>query len=372
VLGLVAAACSGCAGSASAENAGAYTIGLVSSRTGTAGQLGVGELNGAALAVARINAAGGVHGHRLVLRTADDQSNPAQTVLATRRMLNRVDAVIGPSVAGSCNAAAPLATSADRIDYCLSPGIRPQPGSTTWSSSADTGALAQRLVHYWQARGVTRIGLLSTTDASGMNGAEAVRKAVAKNPGTRLTGAASYDPDAISITPQLQSATGGHPQALIVWASGAAAGVAFKGLTEAGNTLPVATTDANLTYTFMKRIADYAPKTLLIPATRDFWGTAGGASAPLVRGYRNAYRSRYGQWPDFGPGVAYDAVRLVAQALGNADGHPAAAVDALSRLRSVHGVLGTYSFSAADHRGLTVDDVAIVRATSDGFGYAGR
>ncbi|GHJ37869.1 ABC transporter substrate-binding protein [Streptomyces sp. TS71-3] len=373
------ALCTGCGGQASAANGSPYTIGLVTSQTGTASQLGVGELHGAQLAVDQINRAGGVNGHRLALRTADDQSNPAQAVLAARRMLSSVGAVIGPSVAGSCNAVAPLATSGHRIDYCLSPGIRPAPGSTTWSSSADTAALAERLVGYWKRRGITRIGLLTTTDASGLDGARAVHEAVAKAPGVHLTGAASYDPNAISVTPQLQVAGGGHPQALIVWASGAAAGVAFKGLAQSGSTLPVATTDANLTFTFMKRIAEYAPKTLLIPATRDFWGDqaggdrAGGAQAAgLIRSYQSAYRKRFGEPPDFGPGVAYDAVHLFAQALRSANGDPEAAARELGRITGYQGVLGTYSFAPGDHRGLGVDDVAVVRATAKGFTYAGR
>ena len=42
------------------------------------------------------------------------------------------------------------------------------------------------------------------------------------------------------------------------------------------------------------------------------------------------------------------------------------------RLRSFRGVLGTYSFSASNHRGLTVDDVAVVRAGRHGFTYVGR
>lgn len=375
----LAGLCSACGGGVSASGGGPYTVGLVTSQTGSASQLGVGELNGAQLAVAQLNARGGVNGHKVALRTADDQSNPAQAVLAARKMLGQTGAIIGPSVAGSCNATAPLATSAHRIDYCLSPGIRPTADSTTWSASADTEALADRLVDYWHRRGITRIGLLNTTDASGLDGAHAVREAVRKVPGMRLTGAAGYDPNAISVTPQLQSARAGRPQALVVWASGAAAGVAFKGLAQAGSTLPVATTDANLTYTFLERIADYAPKTLLIPATRDFWGDqAGGAgragadSAARIRSYQHAYHAKFGTSPDFGPGVAYDAVMLVARALERADGDPERAVKELTRLRDVHGVLGTYTFGPADHRGLTIDDVAVVRASHGGFTYAGK
>ncbi len=373
VIPLVGALCSGCGASAEAADGDSYTIGLVTSQTGSASQLGVGELRGAQLAVDTINAAGGINGHRVSLRVADDQSNPSQTVLATRRMLSGVAAVVGPSVAGACNAAAPLATSAGRVNYCLSPGIRPGPGSTTWSASASTEALADRLLDYWHHQGITRIGLLNTTDASGLDGAHALRTAVMKAPGMRLTGAANYSPDAISVTSQLQAVTAGKPQALVVWASGAAAGVAFKGLRDSGNTLPVATTDANLTFTFMKRIADYAPKTLLIPATRDFWGAqVGGDSVDRIRRYQDGYRARFKEAPDFGPGVAYDAVMLVSEALRRADGDTGQAVEELEQLRSYHGVLGTYSFSASDHRGLTVDDVAVVRATPRGFTYTGR
>ncbi|MFD7443681.1 ABC transporter substrate-binding protein [Streptomyces sp. NPDC059909] len=372
-LALVSALCSGCGGSAVAVDANPYTIGLVTSQTGNASQLGVGELRGAQLAVDTVNKAGGINGHKVSLRVADDQSNPSQTVLATRRLLSQTSAVVGPSVAGACNAAAPLATSAGRVNYCLSPGIRPEPGSTTWSASASTEDLAERLVEYWRHRGITRIGLLHTTDASGIDGGEALRTAVRKTPGMKLTGSGAYSPKAISVTPQLQSATAGSPQAVVVWASGAAAGVAFKGLHESGNTLPVATTDANLTFAFMERIKDYVPETLLIPATRDFWGDkAGSGFADRVRRYQESYRARYHEAPDFGPGVAYDAVMLVTEALRQAEGDPAKAVQALEQLGPYDGILGTYSFGAADHRGLTVDDVAVVRATTRGFTYAGR
>ncbi|MET8805891.1 ABC transporter substrate-binding protein [Streptomyces sp. NPDC004546] len=373
LLVLLAAWCTGCGGSVAAAEGSSYTIGLITSQTGSASQLGAGELKGARLAVDTINAAGGVNGHRLKLKVADDQSNPSQTVLATRRMLSQVGAVIGPSVAGACNSAAPLTTSGRLINYCLSPGIRPAAGSTTWSASASTEALAERLVDYWHRRGVTRIGLLHTTDASGIDGAHALRSAVAGSKGMRLTGVADYDPNAISVTSQIQIATGGRPQALVVWSSGAAAGVAFKGLKEAGNTLPVATTDANLTFTFMQRIAAFAPRTLLIPATRDFWGDqVGGDAADRVKTYQAAYQKRFKEAPDFGPGVAYDAVHLVAQALEQADGNPGRAVHALEGLSAFHGVLGTYSFGPSDHRGLTIDDVAVVRADRGGFTYAGR
>jgi branched-chain amino acid transport system substrate-binding protein len=369
------AACAGCSASAAATSSTTYTIGLIASETGTASQLGVGELQGAQLAVDQLNARGGIDGHRIALDPVDDQSDPEQAVLAARRMISTTDAIVGPSLAGPCNAVIPLAGSAGVVDYCLSPGAHPKPGSTIFSASASTDTLVQRLLDYWHGQGISRVGLLYTTDASGLDGARATKAEVGTVPGMTLTGSAGYDPDSVSVTSQLEVATGGDPQALIVFASGAAAGVAFKGLDQMGSTLPVATTDANLTYPFIRRIAGYAPKTLLIPATRDFWwdqGKPDPAIATEERAYHSGYQQAFHAQPDFGPGVAYDAIMLVAAAIGRAHGVPTAVATQLQRMRGVNGVVGSYDFSATDHRGLGLADVAVVRATSTGFQYVGR
>lgn len=368
------ALCAACSTAAAARDDGSYPIGLITSQTGSGSQLGVGELRGAQLAVDRINAAGGVNGRRLRLVTADDQSNPAQAVLAARRMIGKVDAIVGPSLSGPCKAVIPLATSAQLVNYCLSPGVKPAAESWQWSASAATDSLAERLLQYWKDQGVTRIGLIYTTDSSGVDGASATQHA-AKSVGATVVGSASYSPDAVSVTSQLQAATSGQPQALVVWASGAAAGVAFKGAQQMGLHLPIATTNANLTYSFLQRIRDYLPETLLIPATQDFWwqnSPRGDEAARLEREYHDGYVARYAEQPDFGPGVAFDAIHAVARALGDAHDDSSRARGALQNIRDLVGVVGTYSFSPKDHRGLTTEDVAVVRAGRDSFSYVGR
>lgn len=370
----VLALCGGCS-VASASSADVYTIGLITSRTGQGSQLGVGELRGARMAVQRINSHGGVHGNHVELRVADDQSKPSQAVLQARRMIGHVDALVGSSLSGSCRAIVPLARSAHLVDYCLSPGVHPHPGGWQWSASADTADLAERIVRYWHSQGITRIGLAYTTDASGVDGAEAVHHAIEKVGGATLTGQAAYDTSAVSATSQLQKLAAGKPQALVVWASGSAAAVAFKGIRQMGLHLPVATTNANLTYTFLQRTGANLPETLLIPATRDFWwrhSHRGPEAEALERYYHHTYRSRYGEPPDFGPGVAFDAVTLVARALGAAHGKPEQARTALQRVHGAVGVVGTYSFGRAAHRGLSIADVGLVRANPHSFSYVGR
>ncbi|WOP17426.1 ABC transporter substrate-binding protein [Raineyella sp. LH-20] len=368
---LLALALGGCAAT-TAHGQDDYTIGLISSQTGPGSQLGVGELRGAQLAVEHLNAEGGVNGHKVRLISADDQSNPSQTVLQARKMLGHVDGLIGSSTSGPCKAIAPQAIRGQIVDYCLSPGIKP--AGYQWSSSAATIDLARELVDHWHGQGITRIALLSTTDASGIDGADSVKEAIKETPGMELATAATFTPDAVSVVSQVQQISASKPQAVVVWSTGAGAGVAFQGMAQAGLDLPVATTDGNLTYAFLKRIKAFLPDPLLIPATRDFWVDSAWTD-PTVREledkYHADYLTKYGEQPDFGPGVAYDAVLVMAHAIDKAGGDHTKVKGALESTQGFPGVVGTYSFSAKDHRGLTQKDVGIVQATKDGFSYLG-
>ncbi|MGH3495270.1 MAG: ABC transporter substrate-binding protein, partial [Sciscionella sp.] len=187
---------------------------------------------------------------------------------------------------------------------------------------------------------------------------------------------ATFEPGAVSVTSQLQAVTSAQPQALVVWSTGAAAAVALKAISQLRVDLPVATTNGNLTYAFLRRIADYTPKTLLIAATQDFWWQDSDRPAPAPRleaAYHHDYQPRFGGPPDFGPGVAYDAVLVMAQAIEKAGSTNAGGIKAaLEKVDGFEGVVGTYHMSADDHRGLTVEDVRMVQAKNGKFTYVGK
>lgn len=377
ITGLTAvalAACGNASGSSTASGGSPYKLGVLVSQTGPASQLGVGELRGARLAADRLNAAGGVDGHKIQIVALDDQTTPDQDVQQARQLVSqKVAAIVGPSVVAGCHAVAPLVESRGPVDYCLSPGI--QPSGYVWSASVKTDQLAERLLSYWKGKGITKIGLISTTDASGTDGARAVN-AAAKKAGVDVVSAADYDPTAVSATSQLQQVTSANPQALVVWSTGTPAGVALKGIQQLGINLPVATTDGNLSNTFLQRIADYTPQQLLIPATRDFWWQTLPKSDPsytLEQDYHQKYQQQYNETPDFGPGVGYDAVLLMGEALKKAGSSDATKVkSALEKIDGFTGVVGTYHMSADDHRGLGLPDVAIVQAKNGAFTYVGK
>jgi branched-chain amino acid transport system substrate-binding protein len=364
----VAVVASGCAGAQAGGSV--YRIGVITSQTGSASQLGLGEMQGAQLAADTINARGGLGGKRIELVVADDQSTPVQAVLQARRLIGNVDAIVGPSVSSTCNAITPLAESSSTVVYCLSPGIKPKPHSHMWSASVATADLIQRTLEHWRAEGITRVGLLNSTDSSGQEGAASLQAAAARLPGTEIVATGTFEPGAVSVTSQLQAVAAAKPQALIVWSTGAAAAVAIKAVTQLHLDLPVSTTNGNLTYAFLGRVADYLPPTFLIPATQDFWWEQSDRPAPapaLEEAFHRDFRARFGAEPDFGPGVAYDAVSVLADALSRNGGDPTTLQQTLEHSTGVVGVVGTYDFSPDNHRGLDIDDVAMVRAADGGF-----
>ncbi|HZV51162.1 MAG TPA: ABC transporter substrate-binding protein [Candidatus Dormibacteraeota bacterium] len=373
---LLSLALAACGAGQSRASAAPYRIGVVVSLTGSASQLGIGEANAARLAAREINDRGGAAGHRLDLLVRDDQSRPDQALQQARELLQQhVVALVGPSVVADCNAVMPLVQDSGPIDYCLSPGIQPPNGSYVWSASVATGVFARRMMMYLKEQGLTRVALVSTTDASGLDGARATRAAVQSVGGVQLVADVQYPPTAVEVTSQLQQVKAADPQAVVVWSTGTPAGVALKGLQQLEIDVPVVTTNGNLSYAFVQRIAAYAPRRLLIPATRDFWWDQlpkGSAAYRLESSYHQAYEKAYGSPPDFGPGVGYDAIRILADVLGRAGSDPARMRSTLQSLKGFVGVVGVYRFAPDDHRGLGLDDVAMVQVSNGGFTYVGR
>jgi branched-chain amino acid transport system substrate-binding protein len=372
---MTACSSSGTASPTASGDATPYNIGVLTSQTGAAASLGVGELQGAQLAAAKINADGGVNGHKIKLIAVDDKSAPDQALQRAKSLASQnVAAIVGPSVVGNCLAIQPVIAAKGPVNYCLSPAIA-KPTGYVWSASADITVLSATTISYWKKHGIKRIGIISTTDASGTTGAAAAT-AAAKKAGITIAATATYDPTAVSVTSQLQQATAGKPQALMVWATGASAGVAFQGIQQLGIDIPVMTTDGNLSNTFLQRIKDYTPKMLIIPATRDFWWRGAkltSAQQKLEKDYHDAYAKKYGEQPDFGPGVAYDAVLLTAEALRKAEStDPAKVRAAMESIKNFDGVVATYNFSATDHRGVASDSAAIIQVKDGTYTYLGK
>ncbi len=203
--------------------------------------------------------------------------------LATGIVSAKPAVVIGPALVALCNAIAPLMRRGPVV-YCLSPGIYPASGSFVFSISNATRDLAAAQLRYFRLRGLTRLALITSTDASGQDALRNVKELLAQpeNKDLQLVAETTFNPTDVSASAQIERIKGAQPQALIAWSTGAAIGTVFKAILDAGLDIPVATTNGNMTYAQMRQYAGILPKVLYIPSSG--WPRTEGAAGRGPRG----------------------------------------------------------------------------------------
>lgn len=350
-----------------ANSAEPMNIDVVLPLTGGAAFLGKAEQLALQQAEKQLVGAQGIAGRPVKFVFHDDQSSPQVAVqLATQIVAANPAVVLGSAVVAMCNAMAPLMKNGPVL-FCLSPGVHPSVGSFMYTSSVATGDLAAAQLRYFNLRGMRRIGLIFSTDASGQDAARNIRELLklAEFKDIQVVADTSFNPTDVSASSQIQRIKSANPDAVIAWSTGAAIGTIFKSITEAGLDVPVATTDGNMTYAQMTQYANFLPKTLLIPSPQWLPDAPRNASAGQVEA-KKAFFTAYegtGVKPDAAASFAWDPAMLVVGALRKL-GPNAKAADVrayLAQLQGVYGVNGQYDFQAVPQRGLSDSSVYITK-----------
>jgi branched-chain amino acid transport system substrate-binding protein len=253
-------------GTNAARAADDYTVNVIVPLTGPAAFVGGGQKDTLQALAEIINKSGGIQNHKLLFSFHDDQSTPQAAVQLTNEVLASKPAVVmGSSIVAMCLAMAPLMTSTTH--YCLSPAIHPQPGSYTFSASADSVDQVAAVMRYYRLKGWTKIAVLDTTDASGQDGDKSIDAVLAypENKGVMQKVAFEhFNPSDITVSAQIEKIKASGAQAMIAWVTGAPAATVFKGMIQAGLDIPVAPTSGNQTFASMEQWASFLPKQLIL------------------------------------------------------------------------------------------------------------
>ncbi len=343
-----------------------YDINVVVPLTGGAAFLGTAEQRALQGAEKVFTAEGGIAGRPIRFVFHDDQSSPQVAVQLANQIISAKPAVmLGSALVAMCNAMMPRMRHGP-VMYCLSPGIYPPAGSFAFSSSNATHDLIAVLLRYFQARGLKRIAVITSTDASGQDARRQIKDVLAEpeNKGIDLVSETSFNPTDVSTSAQIERMKASQPQAVIAWSTGAAIGTVFKAILDAGLTVPVATTNGNMTYAAMKQFAAILPKELYIPSSE--WPRADRQEAPAVaaakKQFFDAFAGQAAQ-PDAAYSFAWDPALLVVSALRKLG--PDATAEQLrgylAKLTGFAGVNGIYDFPEVPQRGLNDSNVVVTR-----------
>ena len=355
-------------------------IGFTTALTGPFNEFGEGYKRGVELAIAKINAAGGVLGRPIEIgMMLDDQLVPDRAVQNMRRILDNTDivALLCPSGSGPTLAIADMVTADGRpimnpqaqtptVIYPGGPGTRPRPNMFSVSIQNDVEANYIAAVIGKQFK---RVGLLTESTGYGKSGGELIKAEILRLDKDAVVTHESYNQKDQDMTAQLVRVQRAHSEVLMVVGLGADLAVIRKNMTRMGMAIPLYTLAGGLTPPYVEGAGE------LVIGTRGshFAKITREPSPPETKEFLDAYKAKYGNDRLWGPdplhpvpsiagtvGTGYDSMLLLADAIrraGTTDAGPV--LKAMEATKDFAGANATYSYSPARHDAVSAKDLNV-------------
>jgi branched-chain amino acid transport system substrate-binding protein len=352
-----------------------YQINVILSLTGTGAFLGNEEAQSVRAIERLVNDHGGINGQPIAFVIKDDGSNPSVAVqLANAIIALHAPIILGPSIVSTCSAVMPMVKDGP-LQYCYAPGIRPAAGSYTFSSMVGTKDLALAGIRYLRGKGLKKIAVIVSTDATGQEGENTVDQdlALPENAEMKVVAREHFGVTDLSVSAQMQRIKASGAQAIIAWTVGTPFGTVLRSMTDTGLDLPVITNSGNIVRAQMTQYAAFAPHTLLFTGVRSLAHDI-ARSGPVKTAQDAFFAAMRAQniAPDIGQNIAWDSTLVVIDALRHV-GTKATAKQLLDYMEALHsyaGINGIIDYRDGSQRGLTGSSAVIVQwspAKSDWF-----
>jgi len=314
-----------------------------------------------------VNKQGGINGRPVKFVIYDDQTNPQIGVqLANEILAKKPSIILGPGIVAVCSAVAALTAANGPMQYCFSPGIHPVKGTYVFSSAVSTVDQMGAALNYFRLRGLTKIAIITSTDASGQDAENAFNEdlALPENKSLNVADREHFNTSDVSVAAQMVRIKAANPQVLIAWSTGTPAGTLLRGVKETGLDVPILTTSGNLTYTQMQQYASFMPKELYFPTVPSVGEVqvADKATRDQINAYHAALATA-GLRADYPRASAWDPALIVITAFRKLGTNASATQirDYIANLKGWTGINGPYDFRAVPQRGLDVKGAVVVR-----------
>jgi len=347
-----------------ADNA-PYVIGAVFDVTGPGSPLGAPEEAAVKMLEKQINAEGGINGHPLKVIIYDNGSDEAKSVIAMKKLIenDNVLAIIGPSQTGTTLSGEATVEAAHVPMISCAAGIKIVQPVKPWifkTAQSDMHAVA-KVIDYLAGRHLHQVALISVANAFGDSGKQQL-EAQAPKAGITLVAEESFGKDDTDMTAQIMKIRRTNAQAIVCWGTNPGPAIVAKNVRALGLKLPVIMSHGIANQKFIE-LAGPAAEGVVFPAGK--LTVAGDipksdAQKTSLLKFASSYRAAYNREADGFGGYAYDALKLVCQALKTAGADRMKIRQALEKAKYV-GISGVFHFNAADHNGLSKDAFVMVK-----------
>jgi branched-chain amino acid transport system substrate-binding protein len=320
-------------------------IGVFMSMTGDTANFGISSTNGIKMAADEVNAAGGINGKQVELDVQDDRSDPSEAATIVTKFVTQdgVNAILGEVASSRSIAAAPIAQNA-KIPMLTPSSTNPEvtkKGDYIFRSCfidpVQGAAIAQFAARTLNAK---RAGIMVDRKNDYSTGLEKFISQTFTKLGGQMVVTQSYQAGDQDFNAQITSIKGANPDVIFVPGYYGDVALFAKQARDKGITVPLVGGDgwdaeqlykiggAALNGSFFSN--HYSPY------DKD----------PQVQKFVNDYKARYNSIPDALAATAYDAARIMFDAIKRANSLDGKAIrDALAATKDFPGVTGKVTFN---------------------------
>ena len=320
-------------------------IGVFMSTTGSTANFGISSVNGIKLAADEINAAGGINGKQVELLVQDDRSDASEAATIVTKFVtqDQVHGIIGEVASSRSIAAAPIAQNA-KIPMLTPSSTNPEvtkKGNFIFRSCFidpyQGAAIAQFAA---KTLGAKTAAIMVDRKNDYSTGLEKVISETFAKFGGKIVATQSYQEGDQDFNAQLTSLKGSNPEVLFVPGYYNDVGLIAKQARDKGITVPLIGGDGWDSEQLYK-IGGTALNGSYFTNHYSPYDTD-----PKVVKFVNDYKAKYGSIPDALAATAYDAARIMFDAVKRSKSLSGPDIrDALAATKDYPGVTGTVTFN---------------------------
>ncbi|HEU4713751.1 MAG TPA: ABC transporter substrate-binding protein [Pyrinomonadaceae bacterium] len=321
-------------------------VGVFMSLTGSTANFGISSVNGIKLAADEVNAAGGINGKQIELLVQDDRSDASEAATIVTKFVtqDQVHAVLGEVASSRSIAAAPIAQNA-KIPMLTPSSTNPEvtkKGDFIFRSCfidpVQGAAIAQFAA---KSLGAKNAAIMVDRKNDYSTGLEKVIKDTFEKMGGKIVAVQSYQEGDQDFNAQLTSLKSSNPEVIFVPGYYNDVGLIAKQAREKGITVPLVGGDG----WDSEQLYAIGGKALNGSYFTNHYSPYD--TDPKVVKFVSDYKARYNSLPDALAATAYDAARIMFDAIKRSKSLNGADIrDALAATKDYPGVTGTVTFNS--------------------------
>jgi branched-chain amino acid transport system substrate-binding protein len=346
-----------------------YTIGMVTDLTGRMSDMGIANKRGMEIAVEAVNAAGGINGRQLKVVLYDGESDPAKSVIHTKKLIDVDKAIILTSynLSGSTMASIQTAESGKTVLLSASASERIWIPTKKWIFNVvprQWEASIPMLIEVLQQKGAKKIAYIYIDSTYGQTGKETFDRAVKE---MKFTPAIidKYAPGTTDVAPQITHIKAAGADGILITGNLADTVMVIKNARDMGFTGPIVSDYAivgpefiNLGGKYVEGIVTTSLKALVAPEL-----PANDPQKKVAMALYSEYIKRHGSFSLYA-GHMWDEIYLIVEALKKVDPKldptkeadlvtiRAQLRDNLEQIKGFVGQNGIFNYSPDNHNGL--------------------